>query len=295
LSIFVTAAERLSRPATVNIAIVAPFGRGKTFQITKLPPEETLAVDIEAGLQSIGGCPVTSLNVMDLARKLDVHPWQVCRAIACIVSGYKSAVRPDDPYSKASYDQYCAAIGGHELFAGFKYIFWDSITVASRLCFEWVKTLPESYSEKTGKLDTRAVYGKVGQELREWITIIQHTPEKSTIMAVAAKEETDDLNKKTWKMIMDGTAGADALKGVFDQMLFLDHVNFPPEQGGPQRVFVCSEVNPQGYPVKSRGGFLEYYEPADIGHVIRKIQAGIRGQSVGSVARVAPEMPKGVE
>lgn len=299
MSIFVTASERLSKPATVNIAIYAPPGRGKTYQVTTLPPDETLIMNIEGGLQSIGGFPVTSVDVIDLARRISestgrqTHPWEICRALACIVSGYKSAVRPDNPYSKASYDSYCSVLGGPENFAQFKYLFWDSITVASRLCWEWVQTLPEMYETKNGKLNTMGAYGRVGTELTEWLTVIQHTPDKSTIIVAIADQKDDDMGRKVWKPQIVGGMGADALKGIFDQVLFLDYENFPPEQGGPQRVFVCSETNAKGLPVKSRGGFLDYWEPANLGHVIAKIRAGIQGTNVGQVGRPAPVEPAG--
>lgn len=285
MSIFVTASERLAKPATVNIVVQAPPGRGKTYQVTTLPPEETLFVNIEGGMQSIGGFPVTSIDVIDLARRADVHPWELCRAIACVVSGYKSAVRADNPYSKAMYDKYCQLLGGPENFAQFKYVFWDSGTVASRLCWEWVQTLPEMYETKNGKLNTMGAYGRVGTEFTEWVTLIQHTPEKSTIFAVIADQKEDDVGRKVWKSQIVGGMGADALKGIFDQVLFLDYENFPAEQGGPQRVFVCSETNAKGLPVKSRGGFLDYWEPANLGHVINKIRAGITGTAVGGAVR----------
>jgi hypothetical protein len=281
----------------VNIAIYAPPGRGKTYQVTTLPPDETLIMNIEGGLQSIGGFPVTSVDVIDLARKVSegtgrpTHPWEICRALACIVSGYKSAVKPDNPYSRQSFDSYCQVLGGPENFANFKYMFWDSISVASRLCFEWVCTLPEMYETKNGKLNTMGAYGRVGQELTEWLTVIQHTPEKSTIIVAIADQKDDDVGRKVWKPQIVGGMGADALKGIFDQVLFLDFESFPAEQGGPQRVFVCAETNAKGLPVKSRGGFLGYWEPADLGHVIRKIQAGISGTAVGVVGAPGAEMP----
>ena len=49
-------------------------------------------------------------------------------------------------------------------------IFVDSITVAGRLCFQYCYGHPDNKSDRTGKIDTRAVYGMQGREMMAWLT-----------------------------------------------------------------------------------------------------------------------------
>ena len=75
------------------------------------------------------------------------------------------ALRDDQSYSQAHYDQVCAQFGDPAMLAKYSLIFVDSITVAGRLCLQWAKGQPQAFSEKTGKPDTRGAYGLHASEL----------------------------------------------------------------------------------------------------------------------------------
>jgi putative ribosome biogenesis GTPase RsgA len=50
----VSADERLSRVANkTTMALFGPSGVGKTTQLKKLPPDQTVCIDLEAGLKSV--------------------------------------------------------------------------------------------------------------------------------------------------------------------------------------------------------------------------------------------------
>lgn len=288
MSIFVTADERLAKPPTVNICIVAEVGKGKTYQASTLPPNETCFVNIESGMQSVGSWGGVAINVRDLARKLGCHPWELCRAIACVVSGPNPAVKAENPYSQASYEKYCAALGGAELFERFKYMYWDSLTVAANYCFEWSQMQPDAFNAQ-GKPDTRGAYGLVGRELVDWYRVIQHTPNKSTIVVAILDRTKDEFGRDGWKLQITGSKGAEALPGIFDQVIALVD-NLPDSNNTPQRAFVCQTPNPLNIPsLKSRGpagGALEVVEQfgnPNLYELIKKVQSKIAGNAASNV------------
>ena len=60
-------------------------------------------------------------------------------------------------------------------------IFVDSITVAGRICFQYCLGHVDNKSDRTGKIDTRAVYGMQGREMMSWLTHLQHIRDKNVI------------------------------------------------------------------------------------------------------------------
>ena len=62
------------------------------------------------------------------------------------------------------------AMGGSPDRSVYDTVFVDSITVASRMAFQWSQKQPAAFSEKTGKPDNRGAYGLLGQEMIRWIT-----------------------------------------------------------------------------------------------------------------------------
>jgi hypothetical protein len=281
----ITADERLSRPRNINVVLAGPSGVGKTTQARTLDPSTTLFVNAEAGDLALGTWKGTILNIRDEAAKLGVHPWEMTRALACVMAGPDPADY-DGPYSQRSYQQYVEAIGGPETFAPFSLVYWDSATVAGRWSFEWSKRQPEALSEKTGKPDTRGAYGKHGNEMVRWFTTVQHIRDKSTILAVILEQTKDDFGRPLWEMQIDGSKAGRELPGIFDQVLTL--MNFNTEGGEGYRAFVTKQDNQWQFPAKDRSGCLNPLEPANLGALIEKIRAGNRLD--GQLATSLPQL-----
>lgn len=269
----IKADERLSAPAKINIAIFGPSGVGKTTQARTLSDKSTLFIDLEAGTLAVQDWKGDVLDIRSQSNTMAVHPWELARALACYIGGPDPADQTG-PYSKASYDQYAQAFGDPANMAKYDTVFWDSITVASRMCFDWCKRQPEAFSEKTGKPDTRGAYGLLGQEMKRWLTHIQHTPGKSVIVVGILDQVKDDFGRITWEPQIEGASTAKALPGIFDEVLTLS--NLATDSGQQYRAFVCQQNNQWGYPAKDRSGCLDLIEPPDLGALIAKIRKGKR-------------------
>jgi hypothetical protein len=64
----ITADQRLAEAnGKTTVALFGPSGVGKTSQLLTLPPEETLCVDLEAGLKSVQGWPGESISIRTFA------------------------------------------------------------------------------------------------------------------------------------------------------------------------------------------------------------------------------------
>ena len=277
-----TADERLSQPARTNIVgDGSASGAGKTTLARTLPAEDTLFVDLEAGTKALADWRGDIFKVRDVAAKLKVHPWELCRALACVMCGPDPSAAPDDAsnwYSEVNYDTYCRALGGPNAFDKYNAVFWDSATVAARHCYSWCGTQPEAFSEKNGKPDTRGRYGLHGQELVRWLTTVQHIKSKSTIVAAILNEEVDDLRRVTYSLQLDGGKVKAELPGIFDNIMTL--AMLPDAEGNEVRALICKRPNPWGYLAKDRSGALDTIEPPDLNHIITKSSAGARKEAL---------------
>ena len=268
----IKADERLAAHTKINIALFGPSGIGKTTQARTLDSETTLFLDLEAGTLAIQDWDGDVVDLRKTAQGMSAHPWEIARAMACLVSGPDPA-DADGPYSKQAYDSYVAAFGGDvSMLDKYKTVFVDSITVASRLCFQWAQKQPEAFSEKTGKPDTRGAYGLLGREMVRWLTILQHCP-KDIIVVGILDSDKDELNRITHSAQVEGSKTARELPGIFDQVVTLTMLEFDENQ---TRAFVCHQDNPWKYPAKDRSGRLEQVEPPDLGALIKKIRTGKR-------------------
>jgi hypothetical protein len=268
----ITADERLSRPRKINAVIFGPSGVGKTTQARTLDPKGTLFINAEAGDLALADWGGTILNIREEAQKLGIHPWELTRAISCLLSGPDPA-DPDGPYSLAAYQQYVSVLGPAEQFAPFHTVFYDSVTVAGRWSFEWSRRQPDAFN-KEGKPDTRGAYGLHGKEMVRWFTITQHIPDKSTIMVGILEQTKDDFGRAQWEAQIDGSKAGRELPGIFDQVLTL--MNFTAENGQPYRAFVTQQGNQWGFPAKDRSGCLEPLEEPNLAKLLEKIRAGSR-------------------
>lgn len=264
----ISADERLAAPRTIKGVIFGTHGIGKTSLLTHLDPTKTLFIDLEAGDLAIGDFPVA---------KIKVRTWEEARDLACLVGGPNPAFRADQSYSQAHYDHLTKETPP-EFFDAFETYFWDSISVASRLCFQWATGQPDAFSEKTGKPDIRGAYGLIGRELVGWFTQIQHTIGKNVWLVGGLDTKTDDFNRPFYDPQIEGSQAGLKLPGIFDQVISMVELKAP--DGTPYRAFVCHKINSWGYPAKDRSGCLEMIEKPHLGELMAKMAAGKRLDTV---------------
>lgn len=257
----ISADERMKEKTSVKLAVIGPHKIGKTSLLRTLPQDETLLINLEAGELAIKNSQVEEIRP---------ETWQECVDIACIFGGPDISKRPDQPYSQAHYD-YLIATYPEIVAKRDKYHihFWDSISVASRLCWQWAGGEPESFSEKTGAKDTRGTYGLIGREIVAWLTHIQHTREKIVVVVGGLDSQDDFANP--WKPQIEGSQSANKMPGIFDEIICMVDIK---TDGDPFRAFVCHKINPWKYPAGDRSGCLELIEPPHLGALIKKIEAG---------------------
>lgn len=302
----ISADERLAQKPKINIAVFGPAGIGKTFQARTLDPAKTLFIDLESGTLALDGdqalpdgntLPQWRGDVLDVrkeATQLGVHPWEFARAIACLLCGPDPAAAPGTPYAADMHAAYKERIGDPSLFDKYDTIFVDSITVAGRHCFSWSQRQPEAFSEKTGKPDTRGAYGLHGRELVNWLTQLQHIPQKSVVVVgiLDVIEDKDIPGRVSFEPQIDGSKAGRELPGIFDQVITLGLFTVNPDtkaasldmKKGTVRAFVCHQNNGFGVPAKSRAGNLEVLEPPDLGALMRKIASAPRASAAQAIA-----------
>jgi hypothetical protein len=256
--------ERLRERRGAKILLLGSTAVGKTWQLRTLDPARTLFVDIEAG----------DLVVLDLpVRTIRLTTWPDARDLACRIGGPNPSFPPTAAYSQAHFD----AIGGYlpELDT-YDTIFVDSLTAISRLSFRWAEQQPESYSERTGRKDTRGAYGLHGREMILWLNQLQHARPKNMVFVAILERVVDELKVATWQLQCEGSKTSRELPAIVDEIIsyqFLDFGDGKP----PMRGFVCTNPNPWGYPAKDRSGRLDQIEPPDLGKLLNKLTN--RGES----------------
>jgi hypothetical protein len=151
----------LNSDRSVKMVIFGGFGIGKT-SLLKTLEELTLCLDFEAGLLS-----VQDWNGDILA----VQTWEEARDLACLICGPNPAVRADKFYGKRHHEYCLKKYNFAEDLKRYRCIFIDSITVASRLCLEYAKSMSDVV--KTGKPDVRAAYGLMASEIKD-IANVEH-------------------------------------------------------------------------------------------------------------------------
>tara|TARA_R100001510_G_scaffold11956_2_gene9185 strand:- start:4870 stop:5727 length:858 start_codon:yes stop_codon:yes gene_type:complete len=256
----ITADQRLAEKRGHKVVICGPSGVGKTTLALTLEGDKTLFMDLEAGDSAIEGHPI------DVIRPLT---WADCRDFACFLGGPNPSLSEDQPFSQAHYDYVCQTYGDpHEMIAKYDTIFVDSITVAGRICFSWCLQQPESRSERSGKLDTRAAYGMHGREMLAWLTHLQHIRDKNVVFVGILDETTDDYGRKNYALQIEGSKTGRELPGIVDEVITMAVLS---GDNGPYRAFVCGSLNEWGFPAKDRSGRLDMLEEPHLGKLFNKM------------------------
>ncbi len=258
----ITADQRLAEKRGIKGCILGISGIGKTSLLWTLDAEKTLFFDLEAGDLAVEGW---------MGDTIRPSTWQDCRDIAAFIGGANPALRDEQAYSQAHYHAVCKRFGTPTAMDKYDTIFIDSITVAGRLCLQWCKGQPQSFSERTGKIDLRAAYGLHGQEMIAWLTHLQHTRNKNIWFVGILDVRVDEFNRRLFTPQIEGTKTALELPGIVDQVITLAEI--PRDDGSTYRAFVNHTLNPYGYPAKDRSGQLNMLEPPHLGHLMQKVLA----------------------
>jgi hypothetical protein len=259
----ITADERKAQQGGIKGVIFGPPKIGKTSLLWTLDPASTLFVDLEAGGLSVQGWQGDSIEVRD---------WTIARDVACFLGGANPAMRPEQTYSQEHYAHVCGQFGDPATLQKYETIFIDSITVASRLAFQWAAGQPQAFSEKTGKPDTRGAYGLLGKEMIGWITQLQHIGARNIWFVGLLDTKRDDFNRTYHEPQIEGSKTGLELPGIVDEVITM--VELTPDEGSPYRAFVCARPNPWGYPAGDRSGKLDMVEQPHLGKLMEKIRTG---------------------
>jgi hypothetical protein len=276
----ITADQRMAEPRRIKGCILGKSGIGKTTLITTLEPATTLFFDLEAGDLAVEGWPGDTIRP---------RTWGECRDFAVFIGGPNPALRDDQAYSQAHYDAVCARFGDPGELGRYETVFIDSITVASRLCFQFAKGQPEAFSDKTGKPDTRGAYGLHGREMIGWLTHLQHTRDKNVWFVGILDERQDDFGRRIFLPQIDGSKTGLELPGIVDEVISM--VELKADSGEPYRALVCQTLNPWGYPAKDRSGRLDMVEEPHLGRLMHKIRTGARQANTAGAANPIPSSP----
>ena len=259
----ITADERAKEKRGFKLVIAGESGIGKTSLAKTLDPKTTLFMDLEAGDAAIEGEPI------DVIRP---STWQDCRDFATFLGGFNPSLSEDSAYSEAHYNYVCSVYGDpNEMLDKYDTIFIDSITVAGRLCFGWCSNQPESRSDRTGKLDTRAVYGMHGIEMMKGLTHLQHIRSKNVVFVGILDKKIDEYGRTNFELQIEGSKTGRELPGIVDEVITM--ASLTSDDGKQFRAFICHTMNQWGYPAKDRSGKLNLLEEPNLQKLFAKMSA----------------------
>ena len=259
----ISAEERSNLNRGIKGCIFGKSGIGKTSLLWTLDPQKTLFVDLEAGDLAVEGWSGDSLRP---------KTWENCRDLAVFIGGANPAIPNNLCYSQAHYEEVCKEFGDPSSLNKYETFFIDSITTASRLCLQWCKSQPQSFSDKTGKIDLRAIYGFQAQEMISWLTHLQHARSKNIWLLGILDEKLDDFNRRYYSPQIEGSKTGLELPGIVDQVITMAEIDNG-NGGLPYRAFINHTINPYGYPAKDRSGRLEMIEEPHLGKLMEKIKS----------------------
>ena len=276
----ITADERLSAAENkTSLAIFGPPGVGKTTLLKSLPADETVCLDLEAGMKSVQDWRGDSIPVRSFTDFRD---------LAVLIGGPDPAQHPQSWYGAeyhAWLQQQYLGTGIEDFLARKRIVFVDSITDLTRQAMAYARQQPEAFSERTGKPDIRGAYGLLGREVIQALKHLQHARGKTVIFVGVLEKVTDEFGATTWQPQMEGTKAGRELPGIVDQVVSMQLFgrdakgDWTLDETSAERRLVCRSGNPWGLPAKDRSGRLDVTEAPDLGALIAKIDGRAPAQS----------------
>jgi len=272
--------ERLAERRGARILIVGPFGVGKTSLVRSLDPPSTLFVNTENGELAIDDVPVAHVRP---------QTWPELRDLVVRIAGPNRSFQPNEPYSQASFDMAGGYLPGIES-GQYRTIVLDTVTEAARLCFRHSAQQPETFSERTGRPDTRGAYGLHAREFLLALRHLQSARELNVILIGALETTTDNYGQVQHQLQAEGQRVPREISGIVDIVVTMHWLDFG-DAKPPLRGFVCTSPNPWRFPGKDRSGKLAMVEPPDLGALIRKILPP-RANDVAAAAQQIIQQPE---
>lgn len=140
----------------------------------------------------------------------------------------------------------------------YDWIFLDSISEIGEVCLA---------EEKSKIKDGRQAFYKTQEKMESIIRSFRDMPKNVVFIAKQDKMKDENTGAVLYAPSMTGQKLAQQMPYFFDHVLCLQ--NWKDEQGNIQRGFQTARDNQ--YEAKSRGGKLDFVEPANIQHIYDKV------------------------
>ena len=283
MTVIITAAQRATEPHGARIVIVGPNGVGKTSLARGLDPDSVLFLDVENGGLAVADHPMAHIRVQS---------WLEIKDVIVRVVGPNRSFAPQESFSREHFEKAGGWLPGIE---NYQTIFLDTITAASRICLHWAAQQPESFSDRSGRLDQRSAYGLLAREFLLSLRHLQSARSKNVVLTGALETVTDDYGRTEHKLQAEGRRVPAEIGGIVDEVITMNFVDFG--DGKPVRAFVCTSPNPWNFPAKDRSGKLDQLEAPNLDAVIRKILSrsphplANHGASAGAAESLSPSPP----
>lgn len=264
----ITADERLA--VGYDKITGAIFGRakvGKTTLVKSLRSDETLFINLEAGMKSLQDYRGPNIDIQTFNDAADA---------ACLIGGIDPAAGGNDFYSSGHYDAVRSKYRDINP-DWFRTFFWDSVTDLTRLGMTWAQRQPSAFN-RYGKVDMRGAYGELGRQVVRMLRHVQHAPGKNVFFVGGLDHIKLDGGQEAFEPQAEGGKTKAELPFIVDQIITLSDFDYLPDIGfvhnfgkGRNRGLCCVSPNPWGLPAGDRSGRLEMIEEPHLGRLMEKI------------------------
>ena len=123
-------------------------------------------------------------------------------------------------------------------------------------------------TEKKNAKDPRQAYGAMQEQIADIIRAFRDIPGKNVYLSAKQERTQDDTGRLIYSPSMPGQKTGQSLPYFFDEV-FSVRADKDPDGN---MVYYIQTTTDGVYEAKDRSGKLEFYEPADLGEIIKKIK-----------------------